>query len=234
MAGYPALTTGRGSAIARVKLTRVKGLLAIPTTFEGEHPMATATFGRRNAVQSGPAPRAPAPRRHDAEAPRWTEPDARGSEVEAPAGRAIDAGNTRNIVVGALVLLLLAVVLPMIYVSDLRRDAALQDTFGPDMSVRVERASCSRYFFLVTSCTMQFSWAERGVRKIADTGFLVGFKSMGGLSVVPVRSAADPAVVTAGVALDHLGNRTWTLVLVCGGCLLLGGLMLMKLYRGRV
>jgi hypothetical protein len=35
------------------------------------------------------------------------------------------------------------------------------------------------------------------------------------------------------MALEHLPNRIWTLVLVSGSCLLLSVLMLMKLRRGQ-
>jgi hypothetical protein len=101
------------------------------------------------------------------------------------------------------------------------------------MSVRVERASCSRYFFLVTSCSVQLSWPDGNARRTAESNFLVGLKSMGGLRVMPVRSSADSGVVTSALALEHLSNRIWTMVLVPGTCLLLGVLMLMKLYRGR-
>jgi len=145
----------------------------------------------------------------------------------------IDSTSARKIIVGALALMLIAVALPLGFLSELRRDAALKDTFRPDLSVSVERASCSRYLFLVTSCSVQLSWPDANARRTAESSFLVGLKSMGGLRVVPVRSSADSAMVTAGIALEHLSNRIWTLVLVPGTCLLLSVLMLIKLYRGR-
>lgn len=194
--------------------------------------MASATFGQRNAIKSATALGSPQvtapPRRTDAEL------SGRGAEPRAAdAVRVIDPSSARKIVVGALVLMLLAVVLPLSFFSELRRDAALKDTFRPDLRARVERASCSRYFFLVTSCSVQLSWPDGNARRTAESSFLVGLKSMGGLRVMPVRSSADATVVTSGIALEHLGNRIWTLMLVSGTCLLLGALMLMKLYRGR-
>ena len=119
----------------------------------------------------------------------------------------------------------------VLFFSDLRRDMALQDTFRPDPGIAIESASCRRYLFLVSHCSMHFSWQDGAAGRMAESSLLVGFKSMGGLRVIPVRSAVDPTVVTASVALDHLSNRIWTLTLVPGACLLLGVLMLMKLGR---
>jgi hypothetical protein len=193
--------------------------------------MASATFGQRNAIQPAKSIRSPKPAvagRSDAE--RGTpqaEPPA------ADAGHAIDQQNARKVFVGALALLLIAVVLPVVFFSELYRDMGLRDSFRPDLNVRVERASCSRYFLLVTSCNVQLSWPDGDGRTMADSSFLVGFKSMGGLRVVPLRSSADPAVLTSSVALEHLGNRTWTLALISGICVLLGVLMLRKVSRSR-
>ena len=193
--------------------------------------MATAAFGRRNVAHHAPAKRAAVdalPRRADAE-PLTSELQPQ-TESGAPA---IDPGSARKIGIGALVLIGFAVLMAFLFFPDLRRDAALQDTFRPDPSVMVERASCSRYLLLVTHCSMHFSWQDGAAGRTAESSFLVGLKSMGGLRVIPVRSGVDPTVVTAAVALEHLPNRIWTLVLAPGACLLLGVLMLMKLARGR-
>lgn len=199
--------------------------------------MAGVAFGRRNAVK----PTRPLAR--DMAAPRAVQPESKldvdpvrwESELRAETpSRAIDPASARKGLAGALVLLLLAVMLPAIYFSELRRDAALEHTYRPDFSVRVERADCSRYFLLVTACSVGFSWHDDNVSKIASSSFLVGFTSMNGLRVVPMRSAADPTVVTSAVALEHLAKRTWTLVLISAACLLLGLLILRKLYRGQV
>jgi hypothetical protein len=131
-------------------------------------------------------------------------------------------------------LILLAVMLPVGFLSELRRDAALMNTFRPDLSVTVERASCSRYFLLVSSCSVQLSWVDDSARRTANTSFLVGLKSMDGVRVLPVRSSADATVVTSAVALENLTNRTYTLLLIPGTCLLLSVVMLVKLHRGRI
>ncbi len=194
--------------------------------------MASATFGRRNEVKSARAIRPPAgasSRRLDAE---LTTPVVEPRANDAV--HAIDPASTRQIVVGMLGLVVIAAVVLLCFFSELRRDAALQDTFRPDLSVKVEHASCSRYFFLVTSCSVQFSWPDGNARKTAESSFLVGLKSMGGLSVMPVRSSADSSVVTSALALQNLSNRFWTMVLVPGTCLLLSMLMLMKLNRRRI
>jgi hypothetical protein len=192
--------------------------------------MASAAFGRRNAIQPARAVRAPA-----AAASRGLDERPR-PEAEPRAGDAVPASDSAvdwKTVVGALVLLLIAVALPLGYVSDLRRDAALKNTFRLDLSVKVEHANCTRYYFLVTSCSVQLSWPDGDARRTTDGSFLVAFNSMGGLRVMPVRSSTDPMVVTSALALDHLSNRFWTLLLVPGMCLLLSVLMLMKLLRGR-
>jgi hypothetical protein len=193
--------------------------------------MASATFGQRNAIQPARAIRPPKAAAADRSDAGRNSPEA--EPRAAGAGRTIDPGNARKVLVGALALVLIAIVLPAAFFSELHRDLALKDTFRMDPNVRVERASCSRYFFLATSCSVQLSWPDGNARRIADSNFLVGLKSMGGLRVLPMRSSADPAVVTSNVALEHLGNRTWTLALVSGICLLLGVLMLKKLLRSR-
>jgi hypothetical protein len=134
---------------------------------------------------------------------------------------------------GALMLLALGAGLPVSLLPELRHEMALENTYRPDLTVEVERASCRRYLFLVTSCSVNFSWVEGNARKTAESTFLVGLKSMGGVRVLPVRSPADPDTPTSAVALDNLGNRAWTLALVSGACLLLGLAMLMKLYGNR-
>ena len=198
--------------------------------------MAGVAFGKRNVPQpTRPLARdrvaSPAAQpRFEAEPVRWeAEPQAEST------GRATDPATARNVLIGAVVLLLFAVVLPAIYFSELRRDSALENTYRPDFSIQVERANCSRYALLVTACSVSFSWQDNNnnVRQMADSSFLVAFRSMNGLAVVPMRSAANPTVVTSAVALESLGNRTWTLVLIPGFCLLLSLLMLRKLYRGQ-
>ena len=207
--------------------------------------MASATFGQRNAVQPTRTPRAAraAASRNLSAKVDALEAEARALEAEAraiAASRAIDTprsiepDSARKTLIGALILLLFAVVLPVAYFSELRRDATLKDTFRPDLSLRVERADCSRYLFLVTSCNVQLSWPDGNARETAKSSFLVGLSGMGGLRVVPMRSATDPAVVTSSIALDYLGNRAWTLALLPGTCLLLGLLMLARLHRGRI
>jgi hypothetical protein len=193
--------------------------------------MASATFGRRNAIKSSGAIRPPAVAESRRSGAECITPEAEARAGEAV--RAIDPARTRKIVVGMLALVLIAVALPLGFFSELRRDTALQDTFRADMSVRVERASCSRYFFLVTSCSVHLSWPEGNARRTAESSFLVGLKSMGGLRVMPARSTADSSVVTTAVALEHVSNRIRTMVLLPGTCLLLGVLMLLKLNRGR-
>jgi hypothetical protein len=196
--------------------------------------MATATFGRRNTIKPGTAPLS----RRSVEALRKTY-----SDLSAPVDegqvvdrtRAFDPSSARKLVIAALALIGIAVLLLTCFLTELRRDAALIDTFRLDPSISVERASCRRYLFLVTSCSVQLSWRGAGTntRQIADTRFLVGLKSMGGLMVMPVRSSADATVVTTAVALKNLPNRMWTLASISGGCLLLGVLMLLKLRRGQ-
>jgi hypothetical protein len=198
--------------------------------------MASATFGRRNVLDGRRNVVESRPRPPKAAAAREIDIDRGAVEAQpraADAARAIEPGNARKILMGALALFLIAVVLPVTFFPELRRDLMLRETFRPDLTVRVENADCSRYLLLVTSCRVRFSWPDGNARRTAESGFLVGLTSMGGRLVMPVRSSADAAVVTSGVALDHLTNRTWTLALVAGACLLLGVLMLRKLLHGR-
>jgi hypothetical protein len=170
-------------------------------------------------------------------APRRPEPAHVAGDMD-PLGdntvQAVDPGKARTIRIGALVLIGFAVLMAVLFFPDVRRDAALQSTFRPDFNVMVERANCSRYVLVVTHCSVSVSWQDGAGRSMSNSSFLVGLKGMGGLRVIPVRSVADPSVVTSAVAVEHLSNRIWTLVLAPGLCLLLGVLMLLKLRRGGV
>lgn len=196
--------------------------------------MAAVAFGRRNVAQSAPMVRsrtAPAARPPEAVAPRYD--DIRAEHEPAQASSAPEAASPLKIAIFGLVLLLVAVALPAFYFPELRRERALLDTYRPDFSVNVERADCSRYMFLLTNCRVNFSWAEGNTRRMANSSFLVGFRGMGGLQVVPMRSPADPGTVTSSVALDHLGNRMWTLVVLSGLALFMSVCVLMNLRSRR-
>jgi hypothetical protein len=191
--------------------------------------MATATFGRRNVVHRAPPtrPAANAP-------PRRTVQDQLQAQVGEPAElpeRAANPGNPLKATLSALAMIASGVFLIFLFASDLQRDLSLKGTFRPDFNVSVDRAKCSRYVFIVSQCSVRFSWRDGATEQTASGNFLVGLRSMDGVRVIPVRSTADPSVVTSAVALDHLSNRIWTLVFLSGASLLLGVLVLMKLHR---
>lgn len=191
--------------------------------------MATATFGRRNVAHRAP----PIPSAADAR-PRRQALDGPPTQIEQTADlspRATQPVNPVKAALGALFMIAGGALLIFLFASDLQRDISLQDTFRPDLSISVERAKCSRYVFLVSHCNVRFSWQEGATQQTADGSFLVSLQSMGGARVIPVRSTADPSVVTSAVALAHLSNRVWTLVLFSGASFLIGLLVLMKLRR---
>src|SRR5262249_44113871 len=137
---------------------------------------------------------------------------ARTQDAEAAAGPAKE----RNVGVGGLILIGAGLLLALFFLPDLRRDVSLQDAFRADYNVAIERANGRRYLFLVTHCSVHFSWQDGGGRRTASSNFLVGLKSMGGVHTFPVRSGVDASVVTTSVALESLGNRIGTLALSCG------------------
>jgi hypothetical protein len=191
--------------------------------------MATATFGRRNVVHRAP------PMRPAANAqPRRTAQDQAPAQVGEPTElpeRAGHPGNPLKATLSALAMIASGVVLIFLFASDLQRDLSLKGTFRPDFNVSVERATCSRYAFVVSRCSVRFSWREGATEQTASGNFLIGLKSMDGVRVIPVRSTADPSAVSSAVALDHLSNRIWTLAFLSGTSLLVGLLLLMKLRR---
>ena len=193
--------------------------------------MATATFGRRNIAHSASAARPSA-----SAAPRRPEAASLASDINPhneSAERAVTPDKAGNIRIGALVLIGCGLLLAFFFFPDLRREASLQDTFRPDFNVVVERANCRRYIFVVTHCSLQFSWQDGAGRSTASSSFLVGLKWMGGTQVIPMRSAADPSVVTSAIAVESLSNRICTLILAPGLCLLIGVLMLVQVRSDR-
>jgi hypothetical protein len=192
--------------------------------------MATTAFGRRNVAHRAPSMPAAASASARGIAP---EPAAFVLEqvAEFPQQRTVKPGSPLKAMLGALFMIAGAVFLVFMFAADLQRDISLQDTFRPDLRVKVERSECRRYAFVVSHCSVRFSWHDGATKHTADGSFLVGLKSMDGVRVIPVRSTADPSVVTSAVALVHLSNRTWTLALFSGASLLLGLLVLMKLRR---
>ena len=191
--------------------------------------MATTAFGRRNAAHRAP----PMPAAASAP-PRGAAPEPAAFVLEQAAPfpqRTAKPGSPLKATLGALFMIAGGVFLVFMFFSDLQRDISLQDTFRPDLRVSVERSECKRYAFVVSHCSVRFSWRDGATRHTADGSFLIGLKSMDGVRVIPVRSAADPSVVTSAVALVHLANRIWTLAFFAGASLLLGFLVLMKLRR---
>jgi hypothetical protein len=191
--------------------------------------MATAAFGKRN-IAHRPAPMQPAASARPRRTALEQVPAEGGQAVELPQ-HATQRGDPHKAALGGLIMLASAVFLVVMFFSDLQRDLSLQGSFRPDFHVTVEQAKCSRYAFLVSHCSIRLGWQDGATRQTASSSFLVGLKSMDGVRVMPVRSTADPSVVTSAVALEHLNNRIWTLVLVTGTGLLLGLLGLMKLRR---
>lgn len=191
--------------------------------------MATATFGRRNVVRHAPParPSASAPPRRIAQ--DQIQPQV-GEPAELPE-RAANPVSPLKATLSALAMIASGVLLIFLFASDLQRDVSLKGTFRPDFNVSVDRAKCSRYVFIVSQCSVRFSWQDGATEQTASGNFLVGLRSMDGVRVIPVRSTADPSVVTSAVALDHLSNRIWTLVFLSGICLVIGLLVLLKLRR---
>jgi hypothetical protein len=191
--------------------------------------MATTAFGRRNVAHRAPSVPAAA-----SASPRGIAPEPAAFVLEQPAPfpkPTAKPGSPLKATLGALFMIAGAVFLVFLFAADLQRDISLQDTFRPDLRVKVERSECRRDAFVVSHCSVRFSWHDGATKHTADGSFLVGLKSMDGVRVIPVRSTADPSVVTSAVALVHLSNRTWTLALFSGASLLLGLLVLMKLRR---
>lgn len=186
--------------------------------------MATATFGRRNVAHAAPSmrPAASAPPEQML---------VQGEQTAEPPQRAAQTADPLKANLGALAMIAGGVLLLVLFFSDLQRDISLQDTFRPDPGVNVERAKCTRYAFVVSHCSVRFSWQDGATQQTVDGSFLVGLKSMGGMPVIPVRSTADPSAVTSIAALAHLSNRIWTLALFSGASLLIGLLVLLRLRR---
>lgn len=198
--------------------------------------MAGATFGRRShaAVRpptverarttwrdpsdAQPRPRAAAPTQ--AVEPRAAA-NASRTELSADAQRFLATGQppswataTRGGLIAG-VLLCGAVLFAMLYSygSGVVRDHRLAGSWQPALDVKISKAKCKRYWFLVTVCDVGYAWRERGVGKVATASFMVALKSTSGAQLLPVRSAHEPSTVTAQVAADEwLTNRTVSLL----------------------
>ena len=97
--------------------------------------------------------------------------------------------------------------------------------------MKVEKANCTRYWFLVSTCDVRLSWLDFGTTRIVHTGFIVSLTSMNGTSIVPMRSAVDPNVLTSSAGLERLSNRAWTLGALSTFGLLFCGLFAVGLLR---
>ena len=105
---------------------------------------------------------------------------------------------------------------------------------GPDWvaadDLRVTRAQCTRWEFVVSSCTIEYS--DPIAAKITPALHYLVYGSWGGEHAVLMRSAKAPGAITTVQAIRDLGAREATmgifllleaLVIVSLGAMLLGG-----------
>jgi len=126
------------------------------------------------------------------------------------------------------------------YGVDLARDISISgDTLSPNQNGRVLSAKCTRWNFIVSDCSVEYDElqpARAPVTKfeaIHTLNFLM-FGSAAGEQVTLMRSSTHPDVVTSAIGMNHLANRSVTLLLLV---LIFAGtplIMVVKLATGRM
>jgi hypothetical protein len=120
------------------------------------------------------------------------------------------------------------------YAPDLLRDRRLAGTWQAAYDMQARDGHCTRFYFLLTRCTAEIASLAEPDAPATSVGFIMGFAGGGGEALVPVRSTADPSVVTIAYAAEtELRNRTLTFAALTLMTLavFVGGLG--KLARGR-
>jgi hypothetical protein len=111
------------------------------------------------------------------------------------------------------------------YGGSLMNDFAVRgDRMLPHPTARVISAKCTRYYFAVSACSIEYDdrfvvpTASKKFKPRHELNYLM-FGSAAGERVALLQPASRPDIVTTSAGLAHLGNRMVTLFVSAGLCL---------------
>ncbi len=124
------------------------------------------------------------------------------------------------------------------YGGTLMRDLAMRrETMAPHLSARILSAKCTRYYFLVSACSIEYD--DRFVMPATSKKFksrpvlnYLVFGSVAGERVRLLHPVSQPNVVTTSAGMAHLGNRAFTFFALVTLCLLIPVGILLKAFGG--
>jgi hypothetical protein len=115
------------------------------------------------------------------------------------------------------------------YMGDLVKDIRIAGTPMVLSEASVTKASCDRYNYLVSACSIAFA-DPKAAGQAQQLDYLM-FGSFAGERIVLLQPHSYPGIVTSNVGIDHIGNRAATLIGLLGTIALIVLGMLVRLMQ---